>query len=143
MTSISLDTIATVSWVPYRYGAEGWEVYPLGQYLDLLDGRLDNILPHDPQDPESVEQVPGQKLMAFSYYLGLAQGASTIVQSGTLVNSSENSDQDSEITIKNSVEALYRTIEEITSIFEVFRGVKFQRYYCETVGRRSILQRCL
>ncbi len=119
---ITLDTLATMSWSPFRYQSGEWEVYPLDEYLVEFDKRLDSAFPIDPSDPESENEVHTQKAIVASYYLGLTQGTSATVESGGVLNKSAWGVKDTAIVTSNLTEAFKRTFSAIWGVIQLKEG---------------------
>ncbi len=71
-----VETIAGVSWAPYRRVGGAWEAMPIADYWDELARRYT-----DPNDPESGESI-ARVLAMSAYYLGLYNGFFNGVQTG-------------------------------------------------------------
>ncbi len=120
--TIPLDTVASLSWSPFRHGAGGWEPYPLEEYLAVFDDRLDNYFPLDPNNLDSQDETSARKAIAIGYYLGMTQGTTATVQSGGTVHVSEVNIEDLEIGLVNAVEAIYRTVDSIIALLENYHA---------------------
>ena len=138
---VQLDTAASVVWAPFRHGAEGWEAYPLEEYLTLLDNRLKPFFPVDPSDPDGQAKADNQRFSADCYYLSVAQGNIQIVQTDDEPNDTsqtsaapafsplmqdsfapqegdDEENDDADICEETGVEVIYKTTETIATSIE-------------------------
>jgi hypothetical protein len=100
-TYVSLDSVAAMSWTPYRYRDGAWEPFPIEEYVGILDTRLAKSFPIDPNDPDGQKFSEGQVLIARGFYLGLLQGTQALVQSGDLILEDEDArSPDNQIKLK-------------------------------------------
>lgn len=75
-----VETVASLSWAPYRYQGGKWASYPLAEYWNRMYARfysrfLDTTLPADWQE----DVARGRTTLAQSYYLALMQGRASLV----------------------------------------------------------------
>ncbi|HBY94258.1 MAG TPA: hypothetical protein DEP84_09895, partial [Chloroflexi bacterium] len=84
---VSLDTLASLSWGPYRHRNGAWEAYPLDEYWDKMAVRFKEIFQANPPrdergnaitDPIALEGLVGA---AQAYYIALTQGSNRVVPS--------------------------------------------------------------
>ncbi len=76
-------TMAFLSWAPFRYRNGQWESYPINEYWDLLQVRLQDVFPvSDPADMQSVYVAAGQTALARSFYLSMFLGVTRMVRIG-------------------------------------------------------------
>lgn len=95
---VSLDTLAAMSWAPYRYSSGAWEPYPLDEYTQVLEPRLRQSFPPDPNDPDGQAISDGQVIMARGFYLAMVQGSSEVVESdGEIHEAKEAEKRDEEL----------------------------------------------
>lgn len=86
---VPLDVLAATSWAPYRY-AQGWEPYPIQEYYDLLEIRLEDQIVanppeyYDPADPDAELVMTGMVKSAQAYYISINLGQSNVPESGGL-----------------------------------------------------------
>ncbi len=92
----SSETLAAVSWAPYRYNSDigpdgnviGWETYPFSEHWDDMEVELiDAFSDLDPElNPyrDSESAVIGEMLVARSLYVALNRGITSYVQYGSL-----------------------------------------------------------
>jgi len=89
-----------VSWAPYRYNedADGWENYPIDEYMDKMEVRLKDSFDEYEDEPDYEDILRGQVLLAQSHYLSLYTGAMRVVQIGDdLVGNYGEEQNDSEM----------------------------------------------
>ncbi len=100
------ETIASLSWAPYRFRDGAWEPYPIREYWDQLDIELKDLFRQlFPDDSEDINL--GKMVVARSYYVSLLQGLAAQVQSGEEVLWTPESGQvDSDAGLVNTVAEL-------------------------------------
>jgi hypothetical protein len=79
------DTVASLSWAPFRRAAGSWQPYPLDDFLDLLDDRTrEQVDAFDvaDDDPDRTRILDGQSALIRGFYAGLAAGRSSLVRIG-------------------------------------------------------------
>ncbi len=76
-------TMTFLSWAPFRYRDGRWESYPIDEYWDLLQVRLQEVFPvGDPADVQGVRVAAGQTALARSFYLAMFIGVTKMVRIG-------------------------------------------------------------
>lgn len=74
-TKRPVETLAILSWAPYRYRDGAWQAYPMKEYWDLLEVNLKGRFKLDPALGDIAADVQqGQVLMAQALYLSLFLG---------------------------------------------------------------------
>ncbi|MEJ5309992.1 MAG: LamG-like jellyroll fold domain-containing protein [Anaerolineae bacterium] len=80
----SVETLASMSWAPYRYKDGRWQAYPVAEYWNSMYARFANRFPEDPKLPEDWRKdvQVGQITLAQSYYFSMMQGRVGLVAVG-------------------------------------------------------------
>ena len=92
-TKCSLDVLASINWAPYRYEDGQWQAYPLDDYWDKMSVRFKaQFQDRFQQDPPEYykDAAPADKAAVIdglvaatqSFYIGMAYGTSSVVQTG-------------------------------------------------------------
>ncbi len=97
----SVETLASLSWAPYRYKDGRWQAYPLAEYWDKMYARFASRFPEDPRLPADWRKdvQVGQITLAQSYYLSMMQGRVGLVAVGNQALLSD-APTDTEVTQK-------------------------------------------
>ncbi|MFN2184456.1 MAG: LamG-like jellyroll fold domain-containing protein [Anaerolineae bacterium] len=90
------DTLAAMSWAPFRYRAEAWEPYPMDEYLELFDPRMKEIIPVDPNDPDGQLLADGDLMLARGFFLAMVQGTEQIVETHGQIRSQFDDEEEAE-----------------------------------------------
>ena len=90
------DTLAAMSWSPYRYRAGAWEPYPMDEYLELFDPRIKEVIPVDPNDPDGQLLADGDLMLARGFFLAMVQGTEQIVETHGEIRSQFDDEEEAE-----------------------------------------------
>ena len=80
--AIPVQTNAYINWAPFRYEEDEWQSYPIAEYIDKLEVRLEEVFDEYKDEPNYDDILRGQLTVAKSYYLALYRGVSGLVQWG-------------------------------------------------------------
>ncbi len=89
-------TLASMSWVPYRYRGSMWEPYPLDEYWNQKESSYAAALAEGWADPEDLQAAT---IFARAYYFSLANGSSRVVEVDGIPTDLPVSMTDADITI--------------------------------------------
>jgi PKD repeat protein len=76
------ETLATMSWAPYRYQDGEWQSYPIEEYWDRVSVRFEDVFTEFEDDARYDDIRRGQVFLAQMFYLSMYRGASAVVQTG-------------------------------------------------------------
>lgn len=117
-TEVKLKTIASASWVPYRYDptTQAWDPYPLDEYMDMFQVRMADYFQTIPDFAGKEEELANYVLWATCYYLAIAEGIDTIVEiEGQALDVENETVDDITLATYNIIESVYRICDSLNA----------------------------
>ncbi|MBP7689617.1 MAG: APC family permease, partial [Thermoflexales bacterium] len=118
---VSVDTLVSTNWAPYRYRGGAWEAYPVAEYYDALGQQIkDTLRPR--YAAESADALDGAALSASAYYMTMIFGVSRVVQSGNLVLE-DRGEADSDASVGQVV------VDQVGGVLDYAAGAVAEDYF--------------